>query len=78
MATQIHHAFDASAWLGALVEIGGGYALASGRKLWLVVQDCPADALTPIMAEIVGKPDRVEAIRSTIEQRQNGEASYDA
>jgi len=74
MATQIQPTFDAAAWLSALVAIGGGYALASGRKLWLVVQDCPADALTPIMAQIVGRPERVEAVRWTIEQRQNGEA----
>ena len=66
--------FDARLWLSSLVAIGGGYALASGRKLWLVVQDCPADALTPIMAQIVGRPERVEAVRWTIEQRQNGEA----
>ena len=78
MAPRVQNTFDAPAWLSALVAIGGGYALASGRKLWLVVQDCPADALTPIMAEIVGKPDRVEAIRWTIEQRQNGETYYDA
>lgn len=65
--------FDPAAWLSALVAIGGGYALASGRKLWLVVQDCPADELTPIMAQVVGHPDRVEAVRSAIERRQNGE-----
>lgn len=79
MATQIQGGasasptFDPARWLHALVEIGGGYALASGRKLWLVVQDCPADELTPIMAQIVGRPERVEAVRWTIEQRQRGE-----
>ncbi len=65
--------FDPRAWLLAFVAIGGGYALASGRKLWLVVQDCPADDLTPVMAQIVGKPDRAEAIRLYIEAQQNGE-----
>ncbi len=65
--------FDPRAWLSAFVAIGGGYALASGRKLWLVVQDCPADDLTPVMAQIVGKPDRAEAIRCFIEAQQNGE-----
>lgn len=65
--------FDPRAWLSAFVAIGGGYALASGRKLWLVVQDCPADELTPVMAQIVGKPDRAEAIRSFIEAQRNGE-----
>lgn len=65
--------FDPSAWLSALVAIGGGYALASGRKLWFVVQDCPADELTTVMSHIVGQPDRVEALRSTIERLQAGE-----
>ena len=65
--------FDPRAWLSAFVTIGGGYALASGRKLWLVVQDCPADDLTPVMAQIVGKPDRAEAIRLFIEAQQNGD-----
>lgn len=73
MATQIQPTFDAAAWLSALVAMGGGYALASGRKLWLVVQDCPADELTPVMAQLVGHPDRVEAVRFVIEQRQNGD-----
>lgn len=68
-------AFDPGGWLHDLVEIGGGYALASGRKLWLVVQDCPVDELTPVMAQIVGNPDRVEAVRSAIEQRQLGPIS---
>ena len=71
--SAVQNAFDPTAWLSALVAIGGGYALASGRKLWLVVQDCPADELTPIMAQLVGKPDRVEAVRSAIERRQIGE-----
>ena len=65
--------FDSAAWLSALVAIGGGYALAAGRKLWFVVQDCPADELTTVMSQIVGKPDRVEALRWTIEGRQAGD-----
>ncbi|MEN2787578.1 hypothetical protein ACFOKI_02835 [Sphingomonas qilianensis] len=73
MATQIQPTFDPTAWLHALVAIGGGYALASGRKLWLVVQDCPADDLTPVMAQLVGHPERVEAVRTVIERRQVGQ-----
>lgn len=65
--------FDPDGWLSALVAVGGGYALASGRKLWLVVQDVPAADLTPVMAQLVGHPERVEAVRSTIERRQAGE-----
>lgn len=79
MATQLQDAghqlpaFDPTEWLHDLVQIGGGYALASGRKLWLVVQDCPADELATVMSQIVGHPDRAEAVRLTIERRQNGE-----
>jgi hypothetical protein len=80
MATQLQphpddgHSFCPNAWLHNLVQIGGGYALASGRKLWLVVEHCPADELTTVMSQIVGHPDRAEAVRVTIERRQNGEA----
>ena len=68
-------AFDPTAWLSALVNIGGGYALAAERKLWLVVNDCPADELTSVMAQLVGLPDRVEAVRVAIERRQNGDVA---
>lgn len=64
--------FDPAAWLNTLVAIGGGYALASGRKLWLVVQDCPAGDLTPLMAQIVSQPERQEAIKVAIERKQLG------
>ncbi|MES3054566.1 hypothetical protein O6V14_02875 [Sphingomonas faeni] len=80
MATQLTQAaarsaptFDPAAWLHALVSIGGGYALASDKRLWLVVADCPADELTDVMAQVVGHPDRQDAVRVTIERRQNGE-----
>jgi len=65
--------FNPARWLHSLVQIGGGYALASDRKLWLVVGECPADELTNIMAQIVGHPERQDAVRLTIERRQNGE-----
>nr|WP_269141496.1 hypothetical protein [Sphingomonas sp. IC-56] len=65
--------FDAAAWLHTLTELGGGYALASGRKLWLVVDQVPADDLTSLMSVLVGHPDRQEAVRATIQHRQAGE-----
>lgn len=77
LQSRQHHGgdiFSPTAWLHNLVQIGGGYALASGRKLWLVVEHCPADELTSVMSQIVGHPDRVEAVRVAIERRQNGEA----
>lgn len=80
MATQLIQggasdspSFNPARWLHSLVQIGGGYALASDRKLWLVVAECPADELTSVMAQIVGHPDRQDAVRRTIERRQNGE-----
>lgn len=65
--------FSPARWLHSLVQIGGGYALASDKRLWLVVADCPADELTDVMAQIVGHPERQDAVRLTIERRQNGE-----
>lgn len=59
---------------GALVDIGGGYALAPSRKLWLVVEKCaPIDIEDP-MRPLIGPPERIEAVRSAIERRQNGAA----
>ena len=65
--------FDPCAWLCALTEAGGGYALASERKLWLVVDLVPYEALVPLMSALVGHPDRQAAVRETIERRQAGE-----
>lgn len=65
--------FDPAAWLSALVYIGGGYALASGRKLWLVVEECAAVDVEDVMRPLIGHPERVEAVRAAIERRQNGE-----
>jgi len=66
--------FDPASWLSALVSVGGGYALASGRKLWLVVEECAAVDIDDLMRPLIGHPDRVEAVRSAIERRQNGGA----
>ncbi|WP_277983659.1 hypothetical protein [Sphingomonas faeni] len=65
--------FNPARWLHSLVQIGGGYALAADKRLWLVVAECPADELTSVMAQVVGYPDRQDAVRLTIERRQNGE-----
>jgi hypothetical protein len=67
--------FDPRKWLQALTAIGGGYALTSGRKLAFVVNDCDGELLTSIMSQIVGQPERQDAIKVTIERRQNGEVT---
>jgi len=65
--------FEPNNWLRALTEIGGGYALTSSRKLIFAVDRCDGEELSRIMSQIVGAPERQEAIKCTIEQRQNGE-----
>ena len=66
--------FDPKAWLGNFAAIGGGYALMADRKLAFLVDACDGEDLTGVMAQIVGKPERQDAIKAAIEQRQNGEA----
>lgn len=77
MATILECAdtFDPVAWLRTLTIIGGGYALVSGRKLAFLVDDCDGEALTSVMSQIVGQPDRQEALKAAIERRQMGEAA---
>ncbi len=65
--------FDASAWLQSLTEIGGGYALGGDNRVSFVVRECPADGLVGVMEQIVGFPDRQDAVRAAIERRQNGD-----
>lgn len=73
MLTVSTHGFDPGVWLGAFTAIGGGYALMSGRKLAFLVDECDAEDLTGIMAQIVGQPERQEAIKSAIERRSLGQ-----
>lgn len=67
--------FDPAVWLRAFTAIGGGYALMSGRKLAFVVDECDADDLTGVMSQIVGQPERQEAIKSAIERRSLGQVA---
>jgi hypothetical protein len=70
---QTQPRFDPQLWLSAFAEIGGGYALMAGRRLVFLVEGCDGEPLTSVMAQIVGHPDRQEAIKATIERRQNGD-----
>lgn len=74
MLTEATRDFDPAVWLGAFTAIGGGYALMSGRKLAFLVDECEAGDLTGVMSQLVGHPERQEAIKSAIERRQVGEA----
>ena len=64
--------FDPTIWLTAMTQIGGGYALVSGRRLALMVDDCHPDDLTTVMSHLIGRPDRQEAIKAAIERKQLG------
>ena len=65
--------FDPAAWLGALAAIGGGYALTSERRLAFLVAGCDGEALATIMAHVVGRRDRQDALVRSIERHQGGE-----
>jgi hypothetical protein len=67
--------FDPQLWLSAFPEIGRGYALMAGRRLVFLVEGCDGEPLTSVMAQIVGHPERQEAVKSAIERRQNGDLS---
>ena len=75
MATVLDRtdAFDPTLWLNALTVIGGGYALMADRRLAFLVDECDGEALTGVMAQIVGRPERQDAIKFAIERRQMGE-----
>lgn len=67
------HTFDPHVWLQTLTSIGGGYALMANRRLAFLVDACEGEDLTSVMAQIVGQPERQEAIKAAIERRQTGE-----
>lgn len=67
--------FNPALWLRAFTTIGGGYALMADRRLAFVVDECDGEMLTGVMAEIIGQPERQEAIKATIERRQVGEVA---
>ncbi len=66
--------FDPRLWLSALTMVGGGYALAADRRLAFLVHDVGNEDLAPVMAQIIGQPERQEAVKAAIERRRNGEA----
>lgn len=67
--------FDPRLWLSMLTSIGGGYALIADRRLALLVDGCDDDELAFVMSQVIGQPERQEAVKAAIEQRQFGEAA---
>lgn len=72
MAVQ---SFEPRLWLEALTAIGGGYALMADRRLAFLIDECDGEDLTGVMAQIIGQPDRQEAIKTTIERRSLGQVA---
>ena len=60
--------FNPTAWLEAFTADGGAYALAPDGRLWLggFETKAPIEVHT---AELVGHPDRVEAIKGIVRER---------
>ena len=67
--------FDPAAWLSSLVQIGGGYALTSERKLAFLIRHCDSDDLAIVMSHLVGHTDRQEAVKQAIERRSLGQVA---
>ena len=65
--------FDPTRWLCSFTNIGGGYALTADGRLNLFVGDCDGEKLAQVMAAVAGHPDRQQALKSAIQQRQCGE-----
>lgn len=76
MATRMTEPFDASAWLEAFAEAGGGYAMAANRKLLFAIGiEAPGIArLLSHLDAIHLHPERRDAIRDAIDAKQNREA----
>jgi hypothetical protein len=66
--------FDAPRWVQTLTRAGGGYALNGEGQIAFLVANCTADDLTSTMAQIVGNPDRLEAVKRTAERLRGREA----
>lgn len=66
-------AFEPRLWLETLTKMGGGYALVADRRLAVLVENCDGTRLAHVMEQIVGRPERQDAIKSAIEHRQLGE-----
>ena len=54
-------------------DIGGGYAVISGRQVAFIV-DRKDNRAANVIAQVLGRPGRLDEVRSFIELRQNGEA----
>lgn len=63
-AGDVHdaHPFDTSAWLAALEQIGGGYALDTAGKSSLLTRDCKNPNFARALPTLVYRRGRMEAI----------------
>lgn len=59
-------AFNPTAWLEAFTADGGAYALAPDGRLWLGVLNVSAIDVERHPAELVGHPERQQAIIASI------------
>jgi len=60
--------FDPAAWLDAFTAVGGSYALTAEGRLWLGEIGAPSAPWGNI-CQIVGHPERIEAIKVPVWER---------
>jgi len=59
--------FDPRAWLTEYVSAGGAYVLTLHGAPIFLVADMDGHFLTAVMSDIVGRPDRLSAVRAAME-----------
>jgi hypothetical protein len=62
-------AFDPAAWLEGFAEAGGSYAVTSEGRLWLGIIGMPAFGAERHTVQLIGHPERSEAIKSLVRER---------
>jgi hypothetical protein len=65
--------FDPAQWLADFCTLGGGY-VHTGDRIAFLTAGVFAEDLTVMMRQIVGRPDRLAALRTEVAKRA-GEAS---
>lgn len=61
--------FNPSAWLDAYASDGGSYAVTPDGRLWLGIIDFVGEDLTRHTAQLIGHPERNEAIKALVRER---------
>jgi hypothetical protein len=67
-AASVAPTFDASAWLDDFTTLGGGW-VSMGERIAFLTAGVFAQDLTFMMAQLVGRPERMNAVKAEIAAR---------